>query len=292
MLFPVLENADLFNSTPLRKESEEAILKDYTSLKLDKNALKIIVEKAMGGMQLNIPFKNSSIILELVKVNLFTDDFKVFTDASGNLPSSYKKGIYYRGTIKGEPSSIAAFSFFENDVVGMIATAEDNIVIGRLLNGNVQTEDYIVYSDRDFKNPLSTSCSTFDDPAYAPQLAQLLENAGSLRTDNCVRMYYEADNAIFQSNGSNLNSTVNWITAVHNNVATLYGNDDIKTAISEIFVWTMADPFNATAAITQLNTFRTFRASFNGDVGQLLSIEPVDSESAIESHESFFVGLG
>ncbi|MEO6165886.1 MAG: M12 family metallo-peptidase, partial [Chitinophagales bacterium] len=273
LLFPVLESTALFNSSALRDGSEEGVLNDFTGLTLDKSALKKVIEKAQGGIELSIPYKNSSITLELIKVDLFAEDFKVFTDVSGSLPVSYQKGLYYRGTVKGESSSIAAFSFFGNEVVGIIATAEGNIVVGKLLNGDLQTEEYIVYYDRDIKDPVSASCSTYDDPAYAPQLTQLLENAGGVRTNNCVRMYYEVDNAIFQSNGSNLNNTLNWITAVHNNVATLYSNDDIKTAISEIFVWTMADPFNATSAITQLNTFKSFRASFNGDVGQLLSLE-------------------
>ncbi|MGB3076235.1 MAG: M12 family metallo-peptidase, partial [Chitinophagales bacterium] len=272
--FPVLPKKYLFNVSSLRRAEEDNILKDYTRINLDKNALKNCLEEAPGGIELTVPYKNSDIELELVKANLFTDDFKVVTDGSGGLSIPYQPGLYYSGTIKGEPSSIATFSFFKDEVIGMISSSDGNIVIGKLLNGNLQTDEYIIYADRDFKIPHSNSCSTYDDPAYATQLAQLLDNAGTIRTNNCVRMYYEADYAIYQNNGINLTTTVNWITAVHNNVATLYSNDNIKTAISEIFVWTQDDPFNATSAVTQLNTFKSFRASFNGDIGQLLTMEP------------------
>src|SRR4030095_13840567 len=99
-------------------------------------------------------------------------------------------------------------------------------------------------------------------------------SAAGLRTTNCVRMYYELDKDLYISNGSHLANTINLLTTPHNNVAAIYYNDNVTTALSEVFVWTMDDPYNASNSIAQLNDFKTFRASFNGDVGQLLSMEP------------------
>lgn len=254
---------------------EAAILKKFTRIHLNRSAIKNCFDESPGGIELTIPYDHSNITVELVKVDLFSDDFKVRTNVSGDAGVTFQPGIYYRGIVKGVPSSIASFSIFKNEMFGLIAYGLDNIVIGKLINGDAETDEYIAYADRDLKVPLENKCTTYDDPAYATRLNELLgEEGGLLRTNNCVRMYYEADYGLYQSNGSNLNNTINWITAVHNNVATLYSNDNIKTAISEIFIWTQPDPFTATTSVTQLNTFKSFRASFNGDVGQLLSLEP------------------
>lgn len=273
-MVPVLEKRILFKPDVQTGEQEKLVLKDYTCLELQEPDLQSIMEEGIGGMELILPYKNATITLELVKVEIFASDFKVFTDVDGDNPASYHPGYYYQGVLKDNPGSVAAFSFFDNNVVGLIATGTDNIVVGRRLGKENAEKSYIIYSDRDFINKPSASCATYDDPGYAPMLNALLGNTTALRTENCVRIYYEADNAIFQSNGLSLTATINWVTALHNNVAMLYNNDDIKTAISEIFVWTLADPFNALSSITQLNTFKSFRASFNGDIGQLLSMEP------------------
>jgi hypothetical protein len=273
-MFPVLEKRELFRTLVNGDGVESMVLRDYSNLELQRNELKAIMLEGPGGMELTLPYKNSTITLELVKVELFAADFKIFTDVSGNYPVPYHPGSYYQGILKDDPTSVAAFSFFDEDVVGLIATGDGNIVIGKRLEDEMESDDYIIYNDRDVISETTTSCATYDDPGYAPMLNALLEQTGTLRTENCVRIYYETDNAIFQSNGLSLSGTINWVTALHNNVAMLYNNDDIKTAISEIFVWTSSDPFNAVSSITQLNLFKSFRASFNGDIGQLLSMEP------------------
>lgn len=253
-------------------ESDE--LTDFTLMELQQDELKNILEKSPGGLEITLPFKNSILSFELVRVDIFSPDFQVRTDASAELPVSYLPGRYYRGTLKGNPEAVAAFSFFGDDVVGFVAMDSGNIVVGKRLDQGAESHAYIIYSDRDLKVKYAAGCSTPEHPDYASKLQELLDNENSIRTDNCVRMFYEVDFDIYQGNGISLNNTINWTTALHNNVALLYTDDDIKTAISEIFVWTIQDPYNKGAAITQLNTFKSFRASFNGDVGQLISMEP------------------
>src|SRR5690606_22479353 len=63
-----------------------------------------------------------------------------------------------------------------------------------------------------------------------------------------------------------------WITAVYNNVATLYANESINTAISEVFVWTSNDSYSKTNANTALTQFRNLRTSFNGDLAHLAAL--------------------
>ena len=56
---------------------------------------------------------------------------------------------------------------------------------------------------------------------------------------------------------------------MHNNISTLYANDGITVALSEVFVWTTTDPFSGSPSQI-LNQFRNYRTTFNGDVAQLL----------------------
>ena len=60
-----------------------------------------------------------------------------------NIP--YQKGVYYRGIIKGDVTSIATFNFFKGECNGLFSNNEyGNIVIGKLKNSN-NLKDYIIY---------------------------------------------------------------------------------------------------------------------------------------------------
>src|SRR5690606_27981320 len=100
-------------------------------------------------------------------------------------------------------------------------------------------------------------------PSYDPQTMT------AKKTDNCVRIYYEAGFGPYSLNGSSVPNTTNWVTGMHNNVSTLYANDGITVALSEIMVWTTTDPYSGTPSAI-LNQFRNTRTTFNGDIAQLL----------------------
>jgi hypothetical protein len=87
-------------------------------------------------------------------------------------------------------------------------------------------------------------------------------------------MYYETDYDIYTSSGSTTTGVTNWMTAVHNNVATIYTNDQVNTAISQIFIWTTPDPFTGSTSSARLSSFKSNRPTFNGDVGELIAIDP------------------
>lgn len=269
-----LSAVPIFIHSSIRDDEAGMVLNKFTSLTLDSMQLSSFMNVAAGGIEMDLPYENSTITVELVKVNLLTADFKVLTDKSNGSGVPYKPGLFYRGIVKGDDNSLVSFSFFDHEVAGIISRGNENIVVGKMHNGISHTNHYIIYSDRDFISPHTTSCSTIDDPVYASTLLQNIATASTLRTTNCVRLYYEIDNNIFQNCGSNIADATNWVLAIQNNIASLYANDDITVALSEIFIWTFADPYTAGDAVAQLNNFKTFRASFNGDVGQLLSIEP------------------
>ena len=241
-----------------------AAAEDITVMKLNKSEISRINVERPEALEMTFPFEGKNISVELVKNNFFTHDFKVNTDKGYK---SYKPGVYYQGIVKGDNESLVAISFFDNDVVGVTSIKNvGNIVIGKATD----SEDFVSYNDAKLNGVNPFSCST----------DQLVENQKfsnsydpktmtAPQTSNCVRIYYEAGYGPYTQNGSNVTTTTNWVTSMHNNISTLYANDGITVALSEVFVWTSTDPYTG-SPIDILGKFRTGRPIFNGDVAQLI----------------------
>lgn len=270
---------------PFTKESNsqkvtkyQKAVSDASVLKLNKTQLSQIISQKPQALELTYPFENGEMTVELVKVDIFSNGFNVETD-KGKV-TDYSPGVYYRGIIKNDVNSIVAFSFFENDVVG-IASIKDggNIVLGKTLD----SEDYLVYDDLKLKGKSTFLCKadevmqnqrqqvSFDPKGEAPAV-----------TTNCVRMYYEVANQPYKNNGSNLNTTINWITAVHNNINTLYANDGVKMSLQKIYVWTTSDPYNGEYG-QNLEDFRALRQTFEGDLAHLVNAPSTTSVAYLNS---------
>jgi len=97
-----------------------------------------------------------------------------------------------------------------------------------------------------------------------------------------VRVYYEVAYQPYLENNSDVNATVNWVTSIHNNISTLYANDDIQIALSEIMVWTEDDPYDYDFN-GNLNYFRNYRTIFNGDLAHLINQPSTTSVAYLNS---------
>jgi len=213
--------------------------------------------------------KSASVELELTKVDIFADGFTVVTSSSGGQTVDYKESAHYRGVVKGSPGSIATLSVLGDEVVGMYSIPDQgNFVLGRL-GGDNPDNSHILYAEADLAVQSSWECLTKEDntpitqpttTGPAPQLA-----------GGCVRIYEEADHDLFLNKGS-VTNTVNYITAVFNQSATIYSNDGISISLSQVFVWDTASPYTGSDASTLLSQFQSYRNSFNGDLGQLVAI--------------------
>ena len=244
----------------------KAAAEGITVMELNKNEIQRINTERPEAMEMTFPFEGKNITVELVKNTFFTHDFKINTDKGY---ANYTPGVYYHGIVKGDNESLVALSFFNNDVVGVTSVKNiGNIVIGKAKN----SDDFVSYNDQKLKGQNPFSCSAdellenqkMSGPSYNPKTMT------DKKTDNCVRIYYEVGFGPYTLNGSNVTTTTNWATAMHNNVSTLYANDGITVALSEIFIWTAgADPYTGTPSEI-LNKFRTGRPTFNGDIAQLL----------------------
>lgn len=220
-------------------------------------------------IELEIPYLGSSIDVQLYKVDIFADGFHVDTDKAKAI--AYEKGNYYRGIVKNDANSVVAFSFFKEELVGMISGESfNNLVVGKLDKSN-NISDYIIYSDAEMKVANPFKCSVKESAVPAPTNKNDLTQP---ETTRCVTMYFEIDYNLYSANGFNTTTTTNWITSVFNNVQTLYTNDDITVSLKSTFIWTSDDPYQGSDSSEYLGQFNQLRPVFDGDVGQLVGIDP------------------
>jgi hypothetical protein len=267
------ETASMFDISSNRTTIDEPI-EVYDLLDIDKTALQSLRFQQPASMTFVVPseFRSANVEIELIKVDLFADGFQVI-EASTGQPADVDLGVHYRGVVKGHPGSIAAFSFFENDVMGFMSTAADgNLVLGKL-KGNRYQDQYIFYPDSALDIPFDLGCATPDD--HEGYTRKDLESHPHQRAlSDCVDLYYEVDFDIYQDKGGTTGAT-NYTTGIHNEVATLYANENINTQISTIFVWNQTSPFSSTSSSGMLSDFQAYHnnSSWVGDLGHLLSYQ-------------------
>lgn len=253
---------------------------DVTVLSLNEAALQEILKDAPERITLSVPYLDKAIPVQLFKNEVMTDSF-VATNESGQV-IDYQPGKYYRGVVQGDYNSLVAISFFEDDIIGVISTMEDgNIVLGKSVNYG----DYVTYSENNLLGTDPFECATNDLKENYDVLDQIsfdpLSNHAT-NTDNCVRIYYEISYNVFKNRGHDLTNTLNWITGIQNNIGTLYSNDDIQTSISQIMVWTYADPYTGNYE-SNLFKFQSTVKDFNGDLAHFVNTPSTTSVAFLDS---------
>lgn len=232
-----------------------------------------------------LPLNNKTIVLELVAVDDDFYDYVVATD-KGEVFSANRDIKHYRGVVKGDKNSLVAISFFGDEVGGIIANDEGNF--------NLETvkkqKGIIFYKDTNLIKQPVFECTTEDDEDTADYDPTVLQQKSKLAiqgaAQKCVRIYFETEYDIYQDKGSLL-GVESYISTIFNQVALLYQNENIKTAISIMRIWTSNDIFTATTTKDLLNQFQTHHGSYfpnyfmaNSDLGQLLTFRSVGGGKA------------
>lgn len=263
--FSVLTASNAIDAT-----SVNSVVDAATLAKINSTAVNDIYTNKYEYLELSIPYNGTEVITKLYKVNPFAEGFHVDTDKRERV--TYDKGVYYRGIIEGDYTSVVSFNFFNNEFNGIISSNElSNLVIAKLDKPN-NTSDYIVYADSKMKVLNGFNCSVVDEDLGEPKNDNIASR--DINSTRCVTVYFEVDYNLFTSNGNSVSTTNNWVTSVFNNVQTLYANDGISVALKSIFVWTTPDPYTGTSSSDYLFQFNSVRPVFDGDVGQLIGIDP------------------
>lgn len=261
--------------TPTAVNSEvNKVVDGATLATLNFGKINEIVSNKYDAIELQIPYQNQNVSVLLYKVNPFAEGFHVDTDKQKNIP--YQKGVYYRGIINGVTKSVAAFNFFNGEFNGIVSDAQfGNVVVGKLKTPNNQS-DYIVYSDAKMKVSNEFECHVKDDESVLPLSGISNRDGNSVTSTRVATMYFEIDNNLYLANGSSTTTTTNWMTSVFNNVQTLYNNDGISVFLRSMFIWTDQDPYEGigNSSSDYLNAFAENTPVFDGDLGQLVGIDP------------------
>lgn len=261
---------NVLNETSQKNTTVENTVSSATLAKIDLSSIQSIYNQKNNTLEISIPYQGQSIEVQLYRVNPFTDSFTLKTNKKEFV--DYIPGVYYRGIVKNDPNSLASFSFFGDKFSGIISANEyQNLNIGKLQREN-NTTDYVVYSDKNLNVTNNFNCETDDfvKDAYSDYPSSMFFE-GAVVTEKCVTMYYEMDYGLFTANGSDIDETMDWMSATYNNMQTLYENDDITIALNEVFIWETLDPYQGSGGSGDyLAAFNNERPNFGGDVGQLI----------------------
>jgi hypothetical protein len=256
--------------------SGEGLIKEYTALDLNQSVLNSILALKPRMLKLQMPIAGGGMHeYQLIRTEVLDPSFSSSTSAG---PFTYQPGVYYRGVLAGNTQSVAAISFFADEVIGVTSFGGENYVIGSLTSkGAAPTNNYAYYKESDLlaQNPFhcstqaASSMATAGMPNNAPSASQLTA------TSSCrnIRVFFVCDNQLYLDRGSNATSVNNYVTALFNVVGALYYNESIFTNISQIFVYSVADPYvGMTSTSTILSAFgQNTGNGFNGDLAHLLS---------------------
>jgi hypothetical protein len=270
------EKRELFNRNAELIKDNNALsnaVSDGVLLSLDKAAIRQIEQNSPQFLSLPLPDGKGGVIeLELFKVNIFAENFKVETSAPTS--ENYEKGfgLHYRGMIKGEPMSLVAVSIFENEIMGSVKskTLGDG-VIGRL-TGNNPSDTHIFYDARKLNSAPENFCNLRDSDSPKPSVQVTETPSESAIAVRVVRKYLELNFDVFQNKGS-VAATIAYATGFFNQSAAQFANDGILISLQETFVWSTPSPYQMTNdSAAHLDAFTANRPTFNGDLAHLITL--------------------
>ncbi len=256
------------------------IANKYGALELDAQVLSSMRSSAPASMRLQVPFENGQLKLELQRITITSQNFSVIEALPDGQRRtvSYNDGIFYQGKIEGKNRSLATISIFENQVMGVIADEQSNIILGAIERNGKGTSEYSIYRETDLIIANPFVCGTGDTPVDADTHSVQEQHSGNRVTavGEPVDIYLECDYKFYTDKGSNTNNVINYVLGFFNSIAQLYDNENIKVQVSQILVWTTQDPeaaagLNTTGAVLPAFRDRMNTTNYVGDYAHFLS---------------------
>lgn len=256
---------ELFGRAKEVTEGSEGLVREAQMLPINAEAFARLHAENPAVWRLVLPAPYS-LSLDLYSHHPFDTDAKILTsDGRTFLPDPDNR--YYRGMVTGDPNSLAVVSVFRDRISVLYADAGGNRRFRQQPDGT-----YISWRDQDILVPRKLDCHTTDAGAGL----EPGETGGGSRnvTGNCVQVFVVCDYKSYQDNGSSVPNTEEWVGELWNEVTTLYNNEQIPVAVSQILVYTSTDPYaslNSTSAV--LSAFANYiaTATYTGRLAHLLS---------------------
>lgn len=227
-------------------------------------------------VKLNLPVGiDRTIEFALSKKELLASDFTL-QDSEGRTHSVNSDSfIYYQGVVNNSPGSMAAFTVLNDKIRGVVSDKNGNYVLGDF-DGFENLS--IFYNDKNLKQTNNFSCGideSFGGFMNKPELKGISAKIEKQRkaSGECIRIYIECDYGIYQRFDSNVDKVFDYVTALFNEVALFYANENVKIQISDMFVWTEPDPYLAyNSSYYVLDKFgEQVKNNFDGNLAHLLT---------------------
>lgn len=235
-------------------------------LQMDTNILEKSLAASPELLTLTLPATaDSTVLLDLMKVELFASDFKLTTQEGKAIPMN--RGLHYQGVIRGARQSLVAISIIDGELSGVIAHEKGNSLVEQVRGS---TNLYAVFDERALTEPRPTFNCGVQDEGRALNTSEVLP----VSSIGCkvVGLFFEADYHMYQTNGSSVTNVANYVARMFNQVALLYNNENLAIRINELTVWTVSDPYvGYTSTSSLLSAYRSTRRNFNGQLAHLLS---------------------
>ena len=195
--------------------------------------------------------------IELARFDFLTNDFQVHEMGADNTDKlvSYTPGLYYRGVVAGIPGSVAAFSFFKNEIYGTFSipgvgnyVLVPNTMVGKEYDYN---QHYVLYNDNELTMPQQgPRCATDELPTLKNPFAKTTTTLNNNIFNSCteVRCFETCDNAMYVKKGSTTTAATNYITALFNNKSTIYRNEGVMIELRYLQINTAADQYGTLPA--------------------------------------------
>ena len=270
---------------------------DGILLELKKSALTDFWKSQLPSVNLKIPVNEvAAIELDLVRVDILTDDFTLITDDGRTIKGMKDQGIFYRGIVNGDVSSLASVSVFEDNVRIMVGDDDGNYIVGEM----EELGEHILYNDQRLVEANPFACSVDDSliPGRKLRKTPTTSRSRSSNMNGCVPIYVEADYQTFQDLGSE-ELVGNYVASLVNESATLFSAESISIELSQVKVWTTTDPYagiNNTGDI--LDAFAgEVRDNYNGRLAHLISTRNINRGIAwvnvlCETYDTFTADFG
>ncbi len=268
----------LFRISEDRFPELDKVVSYYGILRAEQTLLARIAGNEFPALEIDIPVEGSVMTVQLIR-SRGIDERTIFTSQAGDRKedSRYNKGAYYNGIIKGQNNSLVAISFFNDDITGILMNDKGNFVLSKNKATGTKPGQYVVYNDRNLKSKEGITCDMKTAEQELPVIpVESIKKVADAASDKCIKVYVETDRQTYIMHSYNVTNVNNYVTSVFNIVSTIYQNESIALSVSQVHVWTTADPYVLaadTVAGQALPRFATAMASgFNGDLAHLITL--------------------
>lgn len=253
---------NLFTISNSKDASVENAIVDVTYLKLNKQSLKSLNADKAATLIFTLPLKGKMVDVKLERRDIYTDDFQAWVlqaDNSYKVDPNYQKGNFYRGYIDGHEVSLAAFSFYENEMGAIFSIAGHgnyNLVLNTQ-NPGIDNDNYLLFNESDILNSdkYRAACQTGDDQTVHTNTQTPKQKTTAGGSCKYVTIALYGDHMLYQNRNSSLTNTQNYLTTMFNGNATLFENDEMKIVLKNLYVNQSPDNYPSSSSSAVLNRF-------------------------------------